>query len=105
MDMFLLTVADEVSVGDQSIISASRSAVLSSSIRSFARPKADDDGLEKVGESRDGRPKIGFKATVAAGVDDNESVARRSGSVACRGAGDERELVGEGVNVGWDVSL
>jgi len=83
-------------------MSASLPAVSSSSIRSFA----NDGGPEKVGESRDGRPKIGFGAVVTTGVDDSESVARRSGSAAGRGAGDERALVlGEGANVGSDGNL
>jgi hypothetical protein len=91
----------EGSVGVQSIISVSLSVVSSSSIRSFA----NDDGPGKVGESRDGRPKIGFGVVVTTGVEDRESVARRSGSEG-RGAGDERTLVlGEGTNVGSDGNL
>jgi hypothetical protein len=50
---------------------------------------------------------MGFGAVATTGVDDSERAARRSGSVAGRGAGDdERALVlGEGVNVGSDGNL
>ena len=94
-----LSDGDEGSVGVQSIKSMS-----SSSIRSSVRSDTDFGGPEEVGGSRDGRPKIGFDGVATTGVDDNESAARRSGSVAGLGVGDERVLVpGEGV--GLDENL
>ena len=98
---FIVDDGAEGLVDIQSIISASLSSAWSSSIRSFAR-----FGPDKGGDMRDGRPKMGFGAVTTTGVDDRESAARRSGSVAGRGAGDERALVfGEGVNVGSDGNL
>jgi len=66
-----------------------------------SRSDTECDDPEKAGESRDGRPKIGFDAAPTMGAEDNESAARRSGSAAGLGVGDERALVpGEGVKVG-----
>jgi len=107
MEFLLLISSDKLkgSVGVQSITSES-CVVISSSIRSFAGPRIDGDDLEKVGECRDGKPKTGFGAVLTMGVDDSESAARRSGSVAGRGAGDERVFVlGEGVKAGSGGNL
>lgn len=49
---------------------------------------------------------MGFGAVVTTGVGDSVSAARRSGSAAGRGAGDERALVlGEGENAESDGNL
>jgi hypothetical protein len=106
MEFLLLISSDKLkgSVGVQSIISES-CVVISSSIRSFTGLRIDGDDLGKVGECRDGKPKIGFGAVLTTGVDDSESAARRSGSVA-GGAGDERAFVlGEGVKAGSGGNL